>query len=62
MLYLNLDSEPEFIEKSKKRLRVIDDEVQRILEEGMRRGEIQCSDAAEMSQVLQAAATGACML
>lgn len=62
MLYLNLDIEPDFIEKSKKRLRVVDAEVQRILEEGIRRGEIQCVEVAEMSQVLQAAATGACLL
>lgn len=62
ILYLKLDIDPEFIEISKKRHRIIDAEVQAILEEGVRRGEIQCQDIAEMSRVLQAAVTGATML
>ena len=62
ILYLKLDIEPEFIEISKKRHRIIDAEVQVILEESIRRGEIQCQDIAEMSRVLQAAVTGATML
>jgi AcrR family transcriptional regulator len=62
MLYLKLDIDPEFIEISKRRHHLIDAEVQAILEEGIRRGEIQCQDTAEMGRVLQAAVTGATML
>jgi hypothetical protein len=58
MPYLKLDIEPEFIQISKKRHHIIDAEVQVILEESIRRGEIQCQDIVGMSQVLQAAATG----
>lgn len=62
MLYLDLDIEPEFIELSKERFRVIDAGVQAILREGIRSGEIRCPDVAGMSQVLQAAATGASLI
>ena len=62
MLYLDLDIEPEFIGLSKERFLVIDAGVQAILREGIRRGEIRCPEVAGMSQVLQAAATGASLI
>ncbi len=62
MLYLKLDLEPEFTAKSKERLNLIDDEVQRLLQEAMDRGDIRQGNVAGQSRVLQAAVTGAYML
>jgi AcrR family transcriptional regulator len=62
MLYLKLDLEPAFTGKSKERLDLIDDEVQKLLREAMDRGDIRQGNAAALSRVLQGAVTGAYML
>ncbi|MCW5878415.1 MAG: TetR/AcrR family transcriptional regulator [Anaerolineales bacterium] len=62
MLYLNFYIDPQLVHKSRQRLRLVDDEVQKMLRAAVQRGELICEDIPGMSQTLQAAASGAALL
>ncbi|MGI6406103.1 MAG: TetR/AcrR family transcriptional regulator [Syntrophaceticus sp.] len=61
-IYLQNNSDPEFIEKTRHRLKIIDDEIQRILQIAIDSKEILEVDKKLLSRVLQAAVTGAFLI
>ncbi len=62
IFYLTLDMGPDFIEKSKERLRIVDDAVKKILKLGMDTGELRKYDINDLSLLLQSSATGVFIL
>lgn len=58
-IYLGNNQDPEFIEKTKLRLKIIDEEIQQILQIAIDSKEISELDKDLISRVLQAAVTGA---
>ena len=60
--YLESTRDPDLLEKSQYRLRIIDDETQRLLNLAIERKEIKACDVAIVSNVLQASISGAMLL
>lgn len=57
--FIGSNGDPELVEKSRRRLSIIDEEVQRLLKAAMSSNEIREAETAKISRVLQAAVTGA---